>query len=429
MGLYAYGLATGLAFIVSVFCSIAEGALLNYSPSRLEAMLKDPTRRARIERHLSSIDRYIFSAIILNALSDVALVFACTLGFYRGEEVALAGVKALATSLLVVIVGAEVVPRAFASRFADALLPRVLPPLAVADRVFAPIIFPLRKLHDAIAAALAGGDGEERRVEEIKDDIRSAALEASREGVIDPQVSEMIEAAIDFRDTEVHEIMTPRTEMASIEVSTPVQEAVKIALEQGHSRIPVFESTRDKIIGVLYSKDLLLAWQKAGAKPQALALRPLLRKPYFVPETKLIGELLREFRARKVHIAIVLDEHGATAGLVTIEDIIEAVVGEIEDEYEPAGDATPALKWIDDRTAEVDAKLHVQDVNEALDIALPTGDGEYETLGGFVFAATGKVPKKGDKVAHDDAEITVIDGDERKIDRVRIQVKRKQAAR
>jgi CBS domain containing-hemolysin-like protein len=421
---YAYWVATGVAFVISVFCSIAEGAMISYSPSRLEEQLKDPARRAKIEGYLGQVDRYIFSSIVLNALSDVALVFACTLAFYQGAEGALAGVYAFVTSVLVVIVGAEVVPRAFAAYYAEPLLPRILPPLAFADKVFTPILYPLRRLHGAIATML-GADGQERRAEAIKDDIRSAALEGSREGVLDPEASEMIEAVIDFKDAEVRKIMTPRTEMTSIEVNTTMQDAVRIALEQGHSRIPVFEGTRDRIVGVLYAKDLLVAWGKAAGASRDASIRPLLRKPHFVPETKLIGELLREFRARKVHIAIVLDEYGGTAGLVTIEDIIEEIVGEIHDEYDTVEEALPPLRKIDATTAEIDARVHIYEVNEALGISLPE-NGDYETLGGFLFFAMGKVPKKGERHARDGVEFTVLEADERRLKRVRVQVGRKQ---
>jgi CBS domain containing-hemolysin-like protein len=422
LGSLFYWIATFVAFVVSVFCAVAEGALLAHSPSRLERL--DRERRERLAAYLGDVDRYLFSSIVLNAMSDVALVFACTLGFARAGG--LASGWALLTSMVVVIVGAEVVPRAFSARYSEELLPRVLPTLALADRIFTPVIWPLKRLHDGIERLL-GGDAKERRAEEIKDEILSAAIEGSREGVLDPDAGEMIENVIDFRDVEVSAIMTPRAEMAAIEASAEIADAVKIAIDEGHSRLPVYEGTRDKIIGVLLAKDLLVAWGKAAGGAREVALRPLLRKPYFVPETKLIGVLLREFRAKRVHIAIILDEYGGTAGLVTIEDIIEEIVGEIEDECDPGEEAPPPLKRIDERTAEVDARLSVEEVNDALAIAIPREGADYETLGGFLFYAMGKVPKKGEKHAHDGAEFTILDGDERRIKRVRVQVKKSEA--
>jgi CBS domain containing-hemolysin-like protein len=154
-------------------------------------------------------------------------------------------------------------------------------------------------------------------------------------------------------------------------------------------------------------------------------LRPLLRKPFFVPLTKQIGELLKEMRAKKMHIAIVLDEYGGTAGLVTIEDIIEEIIGEIDDEYDVPGpgaaEEPPPLKRVSESVAEVDAKLHIDDLNELLGLELPE-DGEYETVAGFLFASMGKVPKKGETFVHDNVEFTVLDADERRIQRVRVAV-------
>lgn len=419
MAPYAYWIATFAAFVVSVFCSVAEGALLSFSLSRLEERLKDPAERLRVQGHLAKVDRYLFSAIVLNAISDVVLVFACTLGFInRGPA------WALVVSLAVVILGAEVLPRAFAAFYAEPLLPRVLPPIAIADALLTPIVWPLRKVHDAIEKALAGGgDEKERRAAEIVDEIRSATLEGSREGVFDAQDAEMIESIIDFHDVEVREIMTPRAEMISIEASLPLEQAVKIAVEKGHSRIPVYEGTRDHMIGVLYAKDLLRFLGANGrTPPKDFSLRKLLRKPLYVPGTKLIGELLKEFRTRKVHIAIILDEYGGTAGVATIEDVIEEIIGEIEDEYEEAGEEPPPFRRIDARTAEVDARLKIEEANEKLALDLPE-HAEFETIGGFLSHQLGKIPKKGERLARGDVEYTVIDADERRVKRVRVQTK------
>lgn len=416
---YAYWLATAVAFVVSVFCSVAEGALLSYSPARLATRLKNAKVRARVESYLTRHERYVFTAIVLNAISDVVLVFACTLGFLESGPV-----YALLFSLAVVILGAEVLPRAFAALYAEQLLRVVLPPIAWIDLVLLPITWPLRKMSDKIATAVAGeSDEKERRAAEIVDKIRSATLEGSREGVFDQQDAEMIESIIEFHDVEVREIMTPRPDMVAIEVSAPLAEAVKIAVERGHSRIPVYEGTRDRIIGVLYAKDLLRLYGNGGPPPKDFSLRSLLRKPLYVPVTKQIGELLKELRMRKVHIAIVLDEYGGTAGMVTIEDVIEEIIGEIEDEFDQGGEQPPAFKRIDSETVEVDARLRIDELNEKLALDLPE-DGEFETVGGFLFYQMGKVPKKGEKLVHRDVEYTVIDADERRIRRVRIQAKR-----
>jgi magnesium and cobalt transporter len=210
--------------------------------------------------------------------------------------------------------------------------------------------------------------------------------------------------------------------MVTIKVSATLEEAVKVAVEKGHSRIPVYEGTRDRIVGVLYARDLLRV-AGDGKTPKDASIRPLLRKPLYVPVTKQIGELLKEFRTRKVHIAIVLDEWGGTAGMVTIEDVIEEIIGEIEDEYDHGQEEPPAFKRIDAASAEVDARLRIDELNDHLALDLPE-DGEFETVGGFMFYHMGKVPKKGEKFVHGDVELTVLDADERRIRRVRVDVKR-----
>jgi CBS domain containing-hemolysin-like protein len=418
---HGYWLATGAAFIVSVFCSVAEGALLSYSPSRLDKRLRDPHRRQRVESYLANVDRYLYAAVVINAISDVVLVFACTLAFLDGGPW-----RALALSLAVVILGAEVLPRAFAAFYAEPLLPKVLPTIAAIDMALLPIMWPLHKLREAIARAIAG-DEKERRAAEIVDEIRSATLEGSREGILAREEAEMIESVIEFHDVEVREVMTPRPDMIMIEVSSKLEDAIKVAVEKGHSRIPVYEGTRDRIIGVLYARDLLKLYGDGKTPKDDVSLRSILRKPLYVPVTKQIGELLKEFRTRKVHIAIVLDEYGGTAGMVTIEDVIEEIIGEIEDEYEVATEAPPPLKRIDAATVEVDARMKIGELNDELGLDLPE-DGEFETLGGFIFYQLGKVPKKGEKLARGDAEFTVLEADERRIRRVRVQVKKTQPA-
>ncbi len=413
---YSFWVAASLAFVASVFGSVAEGAILSYSPSRVVERVKDPRKRERVERYLADVDRHLYTAIVLNAISDVVLVFTCTLGFMdRGPW------QALALSLAVVILGAEVLPRAFAAFYAEPLLVRVLPAIAILDWAFFPILWPLHKLRETIARAISGEE-KARRAAEIVDEIRSATLEGSREGVLDAMDAEMIESIIEFHDIEVRQIMTPRPDMVMLEVSATLQEAVKVAVEKGHSRIPVYEGTRDRIVGVLYARDLLKVYGD-GRTPKEVSIRSLLRKPLYVPLTKPIGELLKEFRTRKVHIAIVLDEWGGTAGMVTIEDVIEEIIGEIEDEYDHGEREAPPLVRINDRTVEVDGRMRIDELNERLRLELPE-DGEFETVGGLIFYQLGKVPKKGEKLVQGEAEFTVLEADERRIRRVRVEVQR-----
>jgi CBS domain containing-hemolysin-like protein len=210
--------------------------------------------------------------------------------------------------------------------------------------------------------------------------------------------------------------MTPRTEIFGIHADASYEEARRAVVEGGHSRIPVYEESLDHIIGVLYVKDLL-----RYGPGDAFDVRKAMRTPPYVPLTKSLHDLLNEFRANKVQIAIVLDEYGGTAGLATIEDILEELVGEIDDEYDQPEPAP--MNWLDENTLEVDARVHVSEVNEALGVELPE-DGDYETIGGFVFSTLGKIPARGEQFAHANLQISVLDAEPRKIRRLRLQVQR-----
>ncbi len=238
--------------------------------------------------------------------------------------------------------------------------------------------------------------------------------EGERHGAVDEEEKEMIESVIELSDTRVEEIMTPRTEVVAIPKDADLDNVLETIRAKGHSRIPVYDETIDTILGVLYAKDLL---QKEANAP--FDLTTTMRKAFFIPESKLVRDLLREFQEQKLHIAVVLDEYGGTAGLVTIEDILEELVGEIRDEYDPT--APVEIKRLDEHTVEVDARMRVDDLNDQLDIELPE-DGDYETIGGFVFSRMGKIPKIGERFEHDNIGIDVIAAEPRRITRLRLSV-------
>jgi len=209
--------------------------------------------------------------------------------------------------------------------------------------------------------------------------------------------------------------MTPRTDIVAVEVNCDLQTVLKTINTAGHTRVPVYEDNIDKIIGLIYAKDLLT---EIGKDPADFKLRDKLRDAYFVPETKPLRALLHEFQNQKLHIAVVLDEYGGTAGIVTLEDILEELVGEITDEYEK----TPPepIKKIDKNTIEVDARTYVDDLNDQFELNLPE-DEDYETIGGFVFSHLGYVPKTGESFDYENLKFTIATAEARRIKRIRIQ--------
>jgi CBS domain containing-hemolysin-like protein len=211
--------------------------------------------------------------------------------------------------------------------------------------------------------------------------------------------------------------MTGRADMIGLPLGGGSLDRVKAALEQsGHSRLPVYDGTLDKIVGILYARDLL---KFLGQPDTKFDVKAVMRAAYFVPETKVLSDLLQDFREQKVHIAIVLDEYGGTAGLVTIGDLLEQLVGEISDEHEPR--EPDLLKRLDDRTAEADARIYLDQLNRMMNLDLPE-DAGYDTLGGFISTTLGKIPQKGTSFDYGNAKYTVLDAAPQKVNRVKIEL-------
>ena len=247
----------------------------------------------------------------------------------------------------------------------------------------------------------------------ITEDGINEFIDASEEdGLVNEEESEMIRSIFALGSTVVREIMVPRTDMACVSVTATVHELLETIITCGHSRIPVFENTIDNIIGLLYAKDLLKSW---GDADDWVQIRSLMRQPYFIPETKNLEVLLQEFKRRRVHLAIVIDEYGGTSGLITIEDLLEQIVGDIQDEY----DKEEALFTINpDGSITADARMPVEELEEQFGINIERD--KFDSVGGLIFHLIGKIPAIGDVVDSEGLQLTVIDADERKIKKVLI---------
>ncbi len=247
-----------------------------------------------------------------------------------------------------------------------------------------------------------------------EEDIQSIIDEGEQEGVINRDEHAMIDAVLDLDDTRVREILVPRTDMVALEKDTPLGQVLETIIEAGHSRIPVFDGDIDHIIGILYAKDLLKIW---GYAPEAADLSSMLRRAYYIPESKSIGDLLKEFKTRHVHMAVAVDEYGGTSGLVTIEDILEEIVGEIQDEFDL--DEQIAFTQLEGGGYIFDARSRLEDVEEEVGVSLPRGD--YDTLGGFVSHIHGHLPVKGEQCHFETLLFTVEGADARKISSIRVE--------
>ncbi len=271
-----------------------------------------------------------------------------------------------------------------------------------------------------VAVKRLAGEAATTERDEIEDEIISAASEGERGGHFGAAEREMIRAVVELGDTTVDEIMTPRTEIEGIELTDDLDAIKAFIKSAGHSRIPVYEDDLDHIRGMLYAKDLI---SFAGVTPDSFSLLEILRAPVMVPESKRVSELLPEMQRDKIHLAIVVDEYGGTSGLVTLEDIVEEIVGEIQDEYEPAHEQDPEIQ-VDEasRTADADARVNVSDANGALRvlrIEVEESD-DYDTLGGWVLAHLGHIPVVGETFEAAACSVEVLEAEPTRIHRIRI---------
>ena len=321
------------------------------------------------------------------------------------------GLVTFAIAAFTLIFG-ELVPKNLAVARAESIALAVARPIEWASVVFAPFVAVLVAATNAVLALF--GSKERAQIPEMtEDEIRSIIEAGEEEGVVEPMELKMIEGVFDFGDTVVREVMVPRIDIVALDKNSSIDDAVRLFLKAGYSRIPVFDGSLDNIIGVLYAKDLLKHY---GAVVEAKRATDLMRPPFFVPETKKVDELFTELQRGRRHMAIVVDEYGGTAGLVTLEDLLEEIVGEIHDEYDTLETQTVITG---PGEAVVTGKVSLGDLNEVLDLDLES-EGAYDTVGGLIYAKLGRIPNPGDKVTVDGAELTVLAVQGRRIRQVRV---------
>ena len=409
-------IAAAGATALSCFFALLSYTLRAFRRVALEETFASDKARARLDwldDHLNPL-RLMMS--LLCAVANLGLVLVLLEMFELADLSGPVGTILWAglTGLLLIAVFGVGIPHAWAHSVGELILRRST--WLIRSLYFAlwPIVR-LMSLFDLPVRRLSGvGDTAEENGDTAKQEILSAATEGRAEGEVDADELEMIESVIEFADTHAGEIMTPRTDIFALAADISFEEAAMQIIEAGHTRVPLFQDDIDNIVGVLYAKDLL----RHAVASEATPLSTIMRKPYFVPESKALDDLLAEFKSLKLHMAVVLDEYGGTAGLVTIEDVVEEIVGEITDEYD---DAEPELiQMIDATTVEAEGRAYIDDINDALKLEI-SEDEDYDTVAGLVFSELGHVPTIGETVDAYGARFTVLDADERKINRLRVE--------
>ncbi len=303
----------------------------------------------------------------------------------------------LPIALLTLIVG-DLVPEAVASNRADGLARWFVAPMRFLIAFLSPLVLAMMAVSRWLASAVGSSDKVNIYTEE---EIMTILDAGEKEGSIENEEKEMIYSVLQFGDKTVREVMIPRIDIVAVELETTLDESLTVLLDSGHSRIPVYQETVDNIKGLLYAKDLLRVLQKPVETRKPIA--DLMRKPFFVPESKRADELLTELKTKKVHMAVVVDEYGGTAGIVTFEDLIEEIIGDIQDEYDT--NEEQEYTELGPNTYRVDAGISLTDFNDLLEVELPTE--ESDTLGGFLFAEFGRVPELGETLEHDTLALRV----------------------
>jgi CBS domain containing-hemolysin-like protein len=312
----------------------------------------------------------------------------------------------LLVTMLVISVG-EFLPEALAMRAPESTAIAFAPIVAFLEWLLAPIVRLSMWLSMGVAAPVAG-----QRIPLVTEEEIKTLVDAGEEGgAIAEDEKDMIYSIFEISETWAREIMVPRIDVFALEVETPLAEAVDALIKVGHSRVPVYEATIDNVLGVLYAKDLLRLWRTSDP---VKTLRDVLRPAYFIPETKKVNDLLAELQQKRIHMAIVVDEYGGTAGLVTLEDIVEEIIGDIRDEYDVNEETY--VERVSDSEYVFDARIDLDEVNELLSLKLPSQDSD--SLGGFIYGQLGHVPVAGEKVAALGAEFEVLSVSGRRIRKV-----------
>jgi putative hemolysin len=400
-----------VALILCSIASAAETALTSVSRIKLKNLVEEGDKKAvEIERLLSQPNTFLSTILIVNS---VAVIVASSMATVLALRFSLSFGELISTILisLVVLIFCEITPKTAAVQNPLRWARRMVPLVRGTAWVLHPIVVSLSMVTNFLVR-MTGGQVK-RGPFVTEEELRLLVTVGEEEGVLEEEETEMIHSIFEFADTTVREVMVPRIDMVTLESDDTVSEAVDMAMEVGFSRIPVYEESIDNIVGVLYTKDMLKQLRDGN---ENLPVRTLVRPAYFVPETKKLDDLLREIRQKRTHMVIVIDEYGSVAGLVTIEDLVEEIVGDIRDEYDREENL---YEKVNQYEYVVDAKMSIDEFNELMETELENED--YDTLGGFLYAQLDKILVPGDTITFQTLTFTVMDTRGRRITKVRVE--------
>jgi putative hemolysin len=389
------------SLLLAAFAATAETALTSVSRLRMRSLAQGGDRAARrVVRLHEKPNAYLSTILTVNTLA--VIVASTVTAILVSDRWGGGGVEAAATAVLslFVLVVCEILPKSVALRFSERFARLVSGPVTTLTTVLRPLVFVLTRLSGQLVRVVARGGGVPGPYV-TEDELKLLLAVSEREGVVEEEEHEMISGVLELTDKVAREVMVPRVDVVGVDVRCDIEDAIRLVNQHGHSRIPLYEETIDNIVGLVYAKDLL----RVRSSDPPPSLRQVAREPYFTPELKKAGELLIEMRKKKVHLAVVVDEYGGTAGVVTIEDLIEEIVGDIRDEYDVT--EPEEIQFVSDREALVNARVALDDIQALLHLPIDVDEVEADTIGGLVYERLGSIPKAGATVQIGDVTIRV----------------------
>jgi putative hemolysin len=393
--------------ILTAFFAAAEIAFIVGNKIKIEIRARQKNPYALTAKYFIEKPELFFSTILIcSSITNIAFASLCSV--FLITIFGLKGITVLLITTIIILFFGELIPKILGRELAD----RLVLISALPIRILSIFLFPFVKIVSAVSSALINiNEREEKEILSFfdKDDIQDLIEESSEAGKIDEEQSEIISKIIDMREQCVYESMTPRTDILGVEITDTLGEILKKFIESGYSKLPVYDENLDNIKGIVFSKDIF---------KEPADLPSIMREMVFVPETKKSLEMLNEFLDKQFSIAIVVDEFGGTAGLLTVEDLIEELLGEIRDEYDDVNEKI--IKKINDSEFLLSGKVEIDYLNDEFNLNIPEGD--YETIAGYITFKLGRIPEKGESFSIDNYSVYVIKSDKTKIDLVKVKL-------
>lgn len=407
------GMLLFFLLLMSGFFSASETALMSLSKIRLRHMLEEEVKGAdRVSDLLKNPSRMLGAILVGNNIVNIAAsALATSIAITVFGPVRGIGISTGVMTLLVLIFG-EITPKSIATERSEQISLFVAKPIIALMVLLTPVLSIIMFLTSLLVKML-GGHPNRNQPFITEEELKTMVTVSHEEGVLEGEEKKMIYNVFEFGDSQAGEVMTPRTDMVMVEKNTPFEEIVDIFKSERFSRIPVYEETPDNIIGMLNVKDLIFY----DPKEVIFRMEDFIREPYFTYEFKMTTELFSEMRAKHVTIAIVLDEYGGTAGMVTLEDLVEEIVGDIQDEYD---DHETEIEMVRENEYIVDGATKVDVVNEKLGLKIETED--FDSIGGFIMGEFGRLPEEGERIEHENVEFVVELIEKNRIEKLRILI-------